>query len=392
MKKWILACLVGVVIVLPNVSAATVDRYVSSFTVSTGEVLSGDVSSLKTSDNESLILSEDVVSIGIGSVQVLPDHDDIYGSDFTVVGDCGPGTKYRCVDEFFGADDDTGSMLSGHVDIAGTYVQSIGMRDTQCVVGTCTAHTVFLTVTWQASTISAIATGWTFYGLLGYDTDTPSASFFCAGFDPITLWLIPRYVWQYTIIDNVTDSYGSSDCADGLFDDTARWYLNLFVACSVNCGSAAGSSVLVTQASMGANMTSTQSAFDAEFTIPMSPNDPPGNLTWECDSDTGTYYDIGIIRASDVRWLGDVCDGTGTYIEVLSGTDVVSSILTVRITDNSTITASPNAMELDVLKASTISPPWIVSNENLGWLIYLILISMGVLLSCYAVYRWRNGE
>lgn len=392
MKKWIPGMLVGVVIVIASVAtAATVDRYVSSITVNTGEIVSGGIAELQSSDDEVLELTEQQTAQGSGSIQVLPDHDDIYGSDWLAVG-CGIGAKYRCVDEFFGYDDTYGTLLeTGTIPpVPDAITQSIGMRDAQCVVGVCTAQQVYFTATWLVGGVPA-SNGWGISAQLGWDGGFPVASHFCTDWLGGSINAYPNSVWQFHISDNSSEG-GGSDCT-GIFDPDARWYLNFIVACSSDCATPPYQ-VLITQASMGANDTAVQYAIDVDFTIPMPPvsQQPPGNLTWECDSDNGDDYDIGIVQASSTRWLGELCDGTGTYLEPLVIADVVGSTMTVKITDNGSLVGSVTNIELDVMKASSIQAPWIISSENLGWLIYVISVSMGVLLACYAVYRWRDNE
>ena len=397
MKKWIPACIVGVVIVLSSgVSAATVDRYVNPFLVNAGVVVSGDVESLRHSDNDTLIITEQEIGSGSGSAQVIPDHDDLYGGVDWIPGNLcgGPGYEYRCVDEFYGADDATDSILIGYGVIGGTpyKTQGVGMRDIPCVFGgVCTAQTVYVTGTWMWNGGPNVGAGWVLLVNLGFDFS--GASYFCTSISTV-ITTTTSGIWYHNIVDNVTDAFPSSDgCSIGIFNADARWYANWVLGCSSSCGTAAPIAWL-TQSSMGANLTGAQFELDVDFYIPMPPvgQQPPGNLTWECDTDTGTGYDFGIVLLSSTRWLGDACDGVGTYVEPISVSDVVNGIITVKLTDNGSLVGLAPNIAIDVLKASSITTPWIMSRENLGWLIYLVLISMGVLLSCYAVYRWRTGE
>ena len=133
----------------------------------------------------------------------------------------------------------------------------------------------------------------------------------------------------------------------------------------------------------------------AELSVP-SRSEYPVRAEWTCseDEDNGPYY-IGARNATATRWFGELCpSGAGDYNATMTSEDMIDGRVYFRIADNATDDPTgylTGNVTLDRLVA-ILTADFQVSVANLGWLLYLAFMTVGILVAVWAFYLWRERE
>ena len=162
-----------------------------------------------------------------------------------------------------------------------------------------------------------------------------------------------------------------------------------------NCSPCTGNIVLTTLNFL-ANYTTIESfRLGAELSVP-SRSEYPVRAEWTCseDEDNGPYY-IGARNATATRWFGELCpSGAGDYNATMTSEDMIDGRVYFRIADNATDDPTgylTGNVTLDRLVA-ILTADFQVSVANLGWLLYLAFMTVGILVAVWAFYLWRERE
>lgn len=141
---------------------------------------------------------------------------------------------------------------------------------------------------------------------------------------------------------------------------------------------------------IGVETVSATHYFDATLGIPVTQGDT-GNLTWQCTAILiPPNYDIGIVRSSTTRWLGNLCPSLSNAATVDSN-DYVSNELRILITDNASVLGE-GGFSLDYLRLTRDEEPFVISSDNLNWIIFMVLIGGGVVMAAWIYSKWRDSQ